>query len=141
MVAPTPPAPPLLLLLLLLLTTPLSSSFSLTAVGINYGQVANNLPSSTAITPLLCSLGMSRVKIYHTDPAVLRAFADTSVDIVLGIAGEYVAKVTDPDKALAWVKSNIAPFIPGTRISSVTVGNEFLTSNNTALICALLPAM
>ncbi|MQM04236.1 hypothetical protein Taro_037033, partial [Colocasia esculenta] len=141
MATPTPP-PLLLLPLLLLLTTPLSSSSSSpTAVGINYGQVADNLPSPTAVIPLLRSLGVSRVKIYDADPAVLRAFADTGVDFVVGLADECVAKVTDPDKALAWVKSNISPFVPRTRISAVTVGNEVLTGKNTALIRALLPAM
>ncbi|MQM23208.1 hypothetical protein Taro_056271, partial [Colocasia esculenta] len=100
-----------------------------------------NLDLKTNRLQLRLEVGINYGQIYDADPAVLRAFADTAVDFIIGLSDECVAKVTDPEKALAWVKSNISPFVPRTRISVVTVGNEVLTGNNTALIRTLLPAM
>ncbi|CAA7410707.1 unnamed protein product [Spirodela intermedia] len=128
-----------LLLGLLLLVTPLPSSSS--SLGINYGQVANNLPSPEAVIPLLRSIGVSRVKIYDADPTVLHAFAGSGVEFVVGLADECVVKVRDAGEALTWVKTNIAPFVAHTKISAITVGNEVLTGNNSGLIHSLLPAM
>jgi FtsH-binding integral membrane protein len=53
--------------------------------GINYGQIANNLPHPTQVSGLLRSLNVNRVKLYDADPAVLTAFAGTGV-IFLGMA-------------------------------------------------------
>ncbi|MQL68868.1 hypothetical protein Taro_001151 [Colocasia esculenta] len=132
-------APPLLFLLLLLGISPAPSSSSL--LGINYGLVANNLPPPEAVVPLVRSIGASRVKIYDADPTVLHAFSGTGVEFVVGLADECVARVCDPNEALTWVKANILPFASRTKISAVTVGNEVLTRNNTALAQKLLPAM
>lgn len=134
-------APPVLLipLLVLLAISPSSSSSSL--LGVNYGQVANNLPLPEAVVPLVRSIGASRVKIYDADPTVLHAFSGTGVEFVVGLADECVARVCDPNEALTWVKANILPFAPRTKISAVTIGNEVLTRNNTALAQKLLPAM
>ncbi|CBI34606.3 unnamed protein product, partial [Vitis vinifera] len=72
------------------------------AVGINYGQIANNLPSPDDVVPLVRSIGASRVKLYDADPKVLRAFANTGVEFIVGLGNEYLSKMRDPDKALAW---------------------------------------
>ncbi|KAG1359147.1 glucan endo-1,3-beta-glucosidase 11 [Cocos nucifera] len=118
-----------------------ASNSSSAAVGINYGQVADNLPSPEAVIPLLRSLGVGRVKLYDTDPRVLRAFADTGVEFVVGLPDRLVPKVRDPAAALSWVKANLHPHLPRTRIAAVTVGNEVLSSNDSTLIQSLLPAM
>ncbi|CAA7405361.1 unnamed protein product [Spirodela intermedia] len=47
----------------------------------------------------------------------------------------------DLSKALAWIKQNVQPYLPLTRITCVTVGNEVLSGNDTALMANLLPAM
>lgn len=111
------------------------------AVGINYGQIANNLPSPDDVVPLVRSIGASRVKLYDADPKVLRAFANTGVEFIVGLGNEYLSKMRDPDKALAWVKANVQAHLPDTNITCITVGNEILTFNDTSLNDNLLPAM
>ncbi|XP_058104995.1 glucan endo-1,3-beta-glucosidase 11 [Magnolia sinica] len=123
----------------------LLSGFTITAssapIGINYGQIADNLPSPESVVPLLRSIGVGKVKLYDADPRVLRAFADTGIEFVVGLANDCLSKVRDPSKAVNWIKSNVVPYLPATKITSITVGNEILTSNDTAMIENLLPAM
>uniref|UniRef100_A0A5B6ZIZ1 glucan endo-1,3-beta-D-glucosidase n=1 Tax=Davidia involucrata TaxID=16924 RepID=A0A5B6ZIZ1_DAVIN len=111
------------------------------SIGINYGQIANNLPSPEDVVPLVRSIGATKVKLYDADPRVLRAFADTGVEFIVGLGNDYLSKMRDPDKAQAWVKTNVQPYLPATKIICITVGNEVLTFNDTSLSDSLLPAM
>ncbi|CAM0942753.1 unnamed protein product [Alopecurus aequalis] len=82
------------------------------SIGINYGQIANNLPSPGRVSRLLRSLKISKVKLYDADP---RAFLGTGVE------------------------QNVAPHLrAGARI---TVGNEVFKGSDTFLQTNLLPAM
>ncbi|EHA8592163.1 glucan endo-1,3-beta-glucosidase 11 [Cocos nucifera] len=91
---------------------------------------------------LVSSIGIGRVRLYDADPASIRAFANTGIELVVGLPDRYLPKVaTDAGEALAWVRSNIQPYLPETKIAFLTVSNEVLTSNNTALPTFLLPAM
>ncbi|ONK57433.1 uncharacterized protein A4U43_C09F470 [Asparagus officinalis] len=115
-------------------------AFSLT-VGINYGQIANNLPSPTQVVHLLQSLNINRVKLYDADPNVLTAFLNTNVEFIIGIGNEYVASMTNPSNAQAWLQQHVQPYIHNTRITCITVGNEVISGNDTVLKTNLLPAM
>lgn len=117
------------------------SSWAVTAVGINYGQIADNLPSPEKAVPLVRSIGIKKVKLYDANTTVLRAFADTGVEFTVCIPNECLAAVRDRAKAKAWVKDNVQAYLPATSISSITVGNEILTSNSSAMVADLLPAM
>ncbi|KAK4396732.1 Glucan endo-1,3-beta-glucosidase 14 [Sesamum angolense] len=110
-------------------------------VGINYGQIANNLPSPSRVAYLLGSLNISRVKLYDADPNVLTAFANSDVEFVVGLGNEYLQKMTDPNQAQAWIQQHVQPYISQTKIKCITVGNEVLTGNDTQLMSFLLPAM
>ncbi|KAK3025171.1 hypothetical protein RJ639_043057 [Escallonia herrerae] len=111
------------------------------SVGVNYGQIANNLPSPDNVIPLVRSIGANRVKLYDADPKVLRAFANTGVEFIVGLGNEFLSKMRDPNKAQDWVKTNVQAFLPATKITSIAVGNEVLTFNDTSLSGCLLPAM
>ncbi|XP_042520356.1 glucan endo-1,3-beta-glucosidase 11-like isoform X1 [Macadamia integrifolia] len=111
------------------------------SVGINYGQIANNLPKPQNVVPLLRSIGVSKVKLYDADPRVLCAFANTGVEFIVSLGNEYLEKMRDPDKAQVWVKTNVQSYLPATKITCITVGNEVLTFNDTSLTEHLLPAM
>lgn len=110
-------------------------------LGINYGQIANNLPHPEAVIPLAKSIGATRVKLYDADRHVLKAFANTGVEFVVGLGNEYLDAMRDPNKALSWVKTNVQCYLPATKISTIAVGNEVLTFNDSALSSHLLPAM
>ncbi|XP_031495923.1 glucan endo-1,3-beta-glucosidase 14-like [Nymphaea colorata] len=118
-----------------------SATASPPAVGINYGQLGNNLPSPDRVVGLLQSINVSKVKLYDSDPQVLHAFRNTSIEFVIGIPNDDVGKMTDPAKAYAWVKANVLAYLPQTRVSCITVGNEVLTGNDSSLIQNLVPAM
>ncbi|KAL8496361.1 hypothetical protein ACS0TY_020175 [Phlomoides rotata] len=129
------------LLLLLIFSDSFIISIRGVGVGINYGQIANNLPSPSRVSYLLGSLNINRVKLYDADPNVLSAFANTDVEFVIGLGNEYLQKMTDPAQAQAWVQQHVKPYITMTKIKCITVGNEVLTGNNTQLMSYLLPAM
>lgn len=111
------------------------------AIGINYGQIANNLPHPESVVPLVKSMGVSRLKLYDADPHVLKAFANTGVEFVVGLGNEYLDAMRDPKQALAWVKSNVQCYLPSTKIAYIAVGNEVLTFNDSTLSSHLLPSM
>ncbi|KAK4400237.1 Glucan endo-1,3-beta-glucosidase 11 [Sesamum angolense] len=91
-----------------------TAAFSL---GINYGQIANNLPHPEA------------------------AFANTGVEFIVGLGNEDLARMRDPKQAQAWVKTNVQRYLPATNITCIAVGNEVLTFNDSTLSSNLLPAM
>ncbi|KAK4421452.1 Glucan endo-1,3-beta-glucosidase 11 [Sesamum alatum] len=111
------------------------------SIGINYGQIANNLPHPEAVVPLVKSIGATRLKLYDADPHVLKAFANTGVEFIVGLGNEYLATMRDPKQAQAWVKTNVQCYLPATKITCIAVGNEVLTFNDSTLSSNLLPAM
>ncbi|XP_057781976.1 glucan endo-1,3-beta-glucosidase 14 [Salvia miltiorrhiza] len=129
-----------LLLLLIFFSDSLMKSESL-GVGINYGQIANNLPSASRVVHLLGSVNITRVKLYDADPVVLSAFANSGVEFVIGLGNENLQSMTDPVQAQSWIQQHVQPYISQTRITCITVGNEVLMGNDTRLKSYLLPAM
>lgn len=111
------------------------------SIGINYGQIANNLPLPQNVVPIVKSIGATKVKLYDADPRVLKAFANTGVEFMVGLGNEDLSKMKDQDKAQAWVKTNVQAFLPATNITAIFVGNEVLTFNDSSLTGNLLPAM
>ncbi|XP_077235771.1 glucan endo-1,3-beta-glucosidase 14-like [Tasmannia lanceolata] len=128
------------LVLFFLLSGAVHRTLSL-GVGINYGQIANNLPSPSRVAGLLQSVSISRVKLYDADPNVLKAFSYSNVEFIIGIGNENILNMTDSTRALAWLKEHVQPNLPQTRVTCITVGNEVFSSNDTTLMSNLLPAM
>uniref|UniRef100_A0A2N9IEN0 glucan endo-1,3-beta-D-glucosidase n=1 Tax=Fagus sylvatica TaxID=28930 RepID=A0A2N9IEN0_FAGSY len=112
-----------------------------TSIGVNYGQIANNLPTPDNVIPLVKSIGATKVKLYDADPRVIQAFANTDVEFMVGLGNDLLAKMKDVNKAEEWVKSNVQTHLPATKITSIFVGNEVLTFNDTSLNDCLVPAM
>uniref|UniRef100_A0A0D9V828 glucan endo-1,3-beta-D-glucosidase n=1 Tax=Leersia perrieri TaxID=77586 RepID=A0A0D9V828_9ORYZ len=110
--------------------------------GINYGQIANNLPDPTQVAGLLQSLNVNKVKLYDADPKVLTSFANTGVEFIIAIGNENLQSMaSNPGAARQWVSQHVQPFIPSTRITCITVGNEVFSGNDTGMMASLLPAM
>ncbi|KAF5207467.1 Glucan endo-1,3-beta-glucosidase [Thalictrum thalictroides] len=129
-----------LFLLIVLLSGSVVRTISV-GVGINYGQIANNLPSPSRVAVLLHSLSISRVKLYDADQNVLRAFSNSNVEFIVGVGNEDIPNMTDSTKAQAWIEQHVLPHLPQTKITCITVGNEVLSGNDTQLISNLVPAM
>ncbi|CAM0883688.1 unnamed protein product [Alopecurus aequalis] len=110
--------------------------------GINYGQIANNLPDPTRVAGLLQSLNVNKVKLYDADPKVLTAFANTGVEFTIAVGNENIQTMaTSPGAARQWVSQHVQPFIPATRITCITVGNEVFGNNDMTMAANLVPAM
>ncbi|KAB5541432.1 hypothetical protein DKX38_014406 [Salix brachista] len=129
------------ILILLYLLQYLSFASSQSFIGVNYGQVADNLPPPSATAKLLQSTAVQKVRLYGADPAIIKALANTGIGIVIGAAnGDIPALASDPNFATQWVNSNVLAY-PSSKIILITVGNEVLLSKDQNLISQLLPAM
>ncbi|XP_057441693.1 glucan endo-1,3-beta-glucosidase 12 [Lotus japonicus] len=111
------------------------------SIGVNYGRIANNLPSATKVVNLLKSQGLNRVKVYDTDPAVLRALSGSGIKVTVDLPNQQLfAAARAPSFALQWVERNVAAYHPHTQIEAIAVGNEvFVDPRNTTKF--LVPAM
>jgi len=102
-------------------------------VGINYGRIANDLPTPAKVVELLKTQGLNRVKLYDTDATVLTAFANSGIEVVVAMPNELLSNAAaDQSFTDAWVKANISNYYPATQIEAIAVGNEvFVDPNNT----------
>ncbi|CAN0905790.1 Glucan endo-1,3-beta-glucosidase 7 [Linum grandiflorum] len=128
----------LLLPLFLTINTGVSQSY----IGINIGQVADNLPPPSATAKLLQSTTIQKVRLYGADPAIIKSLANTGIGIVIGAAnGDIPSLASDPNAAASWINTNVLPFYPASNIVLITVGNEVFSSGDQNLMNNLLPAV
>eukprot|EP00252_Welwitschia_mirabilis_P020612 TRINITY_DN5086_c0_g1_i2.p1 TRINITY_DN5086_c0_g1~~TRINITY_DN5086_c0_g1_i2.p1 ORF type:complete len:374 (+),score=61.79 TRINITY_DN5086_c0_g1_i2:92-1213(+) len=111
------------------------------ALGVNYGQMADNLPAPAAVAELVQRTSISKVRVYGADPTVLKAFAGTGIDLVVNIGNEQIPSLAQPSMAQDWLRSQIAPYVPSTNIIAILVGNEVLLTGDNSLVSQLLPAL
>ncbi|XP_057507999.1 glucan endo-1,3-beta-glucosidase 12 [Actinidia eriantha] len=111
------------------------------SIGVNYGRIANNLPSATKVVQLLKSQGIERVKVYDTDPAVLKSLSGSGIKVTVDLPNELLLSAAKRQSfAYTWVQRNVATYYPSTQIEAIAVGNEvFADPNNTTRF--LVPAM
>ncbi|KAI9186461.1 hypothetical protein LWI28_017474 [Acer negundo] len=124
---------------LLLLST---SAFADTGmIGINYGRIANNLPTPEKVVALLKSEGVDRIKLYDTDSTVLTALANSNISVVVALPNELLSSAAgDQSFTDNWVQASISKYYPSTKIEAIAVGNEvFVDPKNTTKY--LVPAM
>ncbi|KAL6996614.1 hypothetical protein U1Q18_006744 [Sarracenia purpurea var. burkii] len=110
--------------------------------GVNYGRIADNLPKPGNVVLLLKANKIKNVRIYDVDHEVLTAFSGSGIELFVGLGNEYLKDISvSEDRAMNWVKENVQPFLPGTSIRGIAVGNEVLASTDQELSEALLPAV
>ncbi|CAO2819359.1 unnamed protein product [Amaranthus hypochondriacus] len=115
---------------------------SVFSLGINYGQIANNLLSPDKVVPLVKAIGATKVKLYDADSKVLKAFAKTGIQFTVTVGNDLLPQLAkDPKQSLDWVKKNVQGYLPDTNITCILIGNEVLTYNDTILTSSLVPAM
>ncbi|XP_010467346.1 PREDICTED: glucan endo-1,3-beta-glucosidase 7 [Camelina sativa] len=111
-------------------------------IGVNYGLLADNLPSPSETAKLLQSTSIQKVRLYNADPSIIKSLAGTGIGIVIGVAnGDLPSVASDLNVASQWISSNVLPFYPASNIILINVGNELLLSNDLNLVNQLLPAM
>lgn len=110
-------------------------------MGVNWGRVANDLPSATKVVKLLKSQGIASVKLYDTDRAVMYALRKSGIKVVVTMPNEQLFyAATRPSFAYSWVLKNVAVHYPDVQVSTIAVGNEVFVDSN-ILTKALVPAM
>jgi exo-beta-1,3-glucanase (GH17 family) len=108
-------------------------------IGINYGNVADNLPPPSSTVRLLKATTISKVRLYRTDPVVVSAFAGTGISLLLGATnGDIPNLASSPSAAAAWVAAHIPS---GQAVTAVSVGNEVFFAGDATLASQLVPAM
>ncbi|CAI0389298.1 unnamed protein product, partial [Linum tenue] len=107
--------------------------------GINYGRIADNIPSPDEVVTLLRSAKIRNVRIYDADHSVLTAFSGTGFKLVIGLPNGFLKDMSsNASNAMSWVKDNVQKFMPG--ICGVAIGNEVLGGSDVELYGALLGA-
>ncbi|KAK4487783.1 hypothetical protein RD792_005529, partial [Penstemon davidsonii] len=109
-------------------------------IGINYGRVADNLPSPPKVVQLLKAQGITKVKLYDTDSTVLSAFSGSGISLTVALPNQQLSSAAASQSYTdTWIQSNILTYLPKTLIETIAVGNEvFVDPNNTPY---LVPAM
>ncbi|KXG33561.1 hypothetical protein SORBI_3003G326700 [Sorghum bicolor] len=108
-------------------------------IGVNYGMIANNLPSPDKVIALCKARGITDVRLFHPDTAVLAALQGSGLGVVLGTLNEDLARLaSDPSFAASWVQTYVQPFAGAVRFRYVAAGNEVIPGD---LASHVLPAM
>lgn len=91
---------------------------------------------------LLKSTTISKIRLYGVNPGMLKSLAQTGISIVIGTSNADISKLAiNPSAAADWVSTNVVPFVPSSKISTISVGNEVLLYGDDGLKSQLLPAM
>lgn len=110
-------------------------------MGVNIGTLVSNLPSALEIAAVVKAHQINHVRLYDADAHMLKALANSSIEVMVGVTNEEVLGIgQSPSAAAAWINKNVAPYLPSTNITAIAVGSEVLTSiPNVAPV--LVPAM
>lgn len=118
---------------------------SVSGTGVNWGtQATHPLPPSTVVN-LLRDNGFQKVKLFDADSATLNAFANSGIQIMVGIPNDMLYTLANSEQAAEnWVAKNVSSHISsgGIDIRYVAVGNEpFLSTYNGSFLGTTLPAL
>ncbi|KAL1804886.1 glucan endo-1,3-beta-glucosidase 13 isoform X1 [Daucus carota subsp. sativus] len=123
-------------LLLMLLGSCIGSS-----VGICYGRNADDLPTPDKASQLAQLHKIKYVRIYDSNVQVLKAFANTGIELMIGIPNSDLLSISQfQTNADTWLKNSILPYYPATKITYISVGAE-VTEAPTSIAAMVVPAM
>lgn len=110
--------------------------------GVNYGQIADNLPKPPEVVRLLQMAKIKNVRIFDSNHEILDAFRNSGLNLAIAIPNGLVKDISaNPAKAMDWVNENVQPYYPSTRIVAIIVGNEILGGADSGLAEALIGAV
>ncbi|CDP03239.1 unnamed protein product [Coffea canephora] len=110
-------------------------------VGVCYGRNADDLPTPDKAVQLIQNHNIKYVRIYDSNIQVLKAFANSGIELVIGIPNSDLLPFSQfQSNADTWLRNNILPYYPATKITYITVGAEAteVPNNVSAMV---VPAM
>ncbi|KAI4380722.1 hypothetical protein MLD38_006883 [Melastoma candidum] len=111
------------------------------AIGVCYGRNADDLPTPGKVAQLVQQHNIKYLRIYDSNIQVLKAFANTDVELMIGIPNlDLLAFSQFQSNADTWLKNSILPYYPATKITYITVGAE-ATENPGNVSSLVVPAM
>ncbi|PWA44510.1 hypothetical protein CTI12_AA528150 [Artemisia annua] len=109
------------------------------AGGVNYGLIADNLPSLAQAINLIKSKNIDRIRIFSPNHDVLNAVQNSGIQVIIGTFNDDVPKLAnDTNFVINWVETNIVPFAKSVTFRCISVGNEIIPRN---LASSVLAAM
>ncbi|CAK9318400.1 unnamed protein product [Citrullus colocynthis] len=100
-------------------------------IGINYGQLGNNLPPPNLAIEMMNSMKVGRVKLYDANHEILTLLSRTKLQVSIMIPNNEISDIANNQtRADQWILNNVVPFYPNTMIRFILVGNEVLSYDN-----------
>ncbi|KAL5986611.1 hypothetical protein ACLOJK_014944 [Asimina triloba] len=110
-------------------------------VGVCYGRNADDLPTPDKVSQLVQQNNIKYVRIYDSNIQVLKAFANTGVELIIGVPNSDLLAFSQYQTNVdTWMTNNIVPYFPVTKISFITVGAE-VTESTGNISSLVVPAM
>ncbi|XP_073004431.1 glucan endo-1,3-beta-glucosidase 5 isoform X1 [Typha latifolia] len=135
----------LVLPLIFLLVLQRCDLFVDSAIGVNWGTLSSHKISPFVVVDLLKENKIGKVKLFDTDPAVLRALMGSGIEVMVGIPNDILGTLASSAATSdVWVSQNITRYMVkgGVNIRYIAVGNEpFLSSYQGQFQSFVLPAM
>lgn len=98
-------------------------------IGVCYGRNADDLPTPDKVAQLVQLHSIKYVRIYDSNVQVLKAFANTGVELMIGVTNSDLLPFSQYQSNVdSWMKNNIVPYYPATKITYITVGAEVTES-------------
>ncbi|KAA8546923.1 hypothetical protein F0562_003352 [Nyssa sinensis] len=113
-------------------------------LGVNWGHIASHNLEPTIVAKLLKDNGINKLKLFDSDPSIVKKFSGTGIEIMIGIQNKQLANFSESlDSAKSWVEENVTPLCKAdVNIKYVSVGNEvFLTFYNGSFVNSTFPAL
>ncbi|XP_047321380.1 probable glucan endo-1,3-beta-glucosidase A6 [Impatiens glandulifera] len=85
---------------------------------------------------------VKQVKLYDSNPAILGALRGSDIEVTVMVPNQLLVSIST-NQAIAdeWVRSQVLPFYPKTKIRYVLVGNEILSIPDRNIQLSLVPSM
>ena len=97
------------------------------AIGVNYGNLGDDLPTAARSVKLLRKAHAGAVKLYNADQRILHALAGTGIPVSVMVPNDIVPYLADSRAAAhKWVDNNLRRH-PRVRVMYLLVGNELLS--------------
>ncbi|XWS71057.1 hypothetical protein CRYUN_Cryun03dG0104400 [Craigia yunnanensis] len=98
-------------------------------IGINIGTDVSSMPSASDVVAIVKSHQITHIRLYDADSHMMKALADSGIEVTVGVTNEEVLGIGESASAAAtWINKNVASYVPSTNITAIAVGSEVLTS-------------